>query len=140
MLIYANVKTRRPRASQETTPLSADACQVDFVDEAKVEAVQPRLLSADTAQQAAELLGAFADPTRLRLLHALSLSELCVCDLAHLVGRSMATTSRQLQQLRHLGLVKYRADGKLVYYSLASTWAKGLIHDAIRQLEGREAA
>ncbi|MFP2956507.1 ArsR/SmtB family transcription factor [Myxococcus sp. 1LA] len=113
---------------------------MDLVDEAKVEAVQPQLLSVDAAQQAAELLGAFSDPTRLRLLHALSLSELCVCDLAYLVGRSMATTSRQLQQLRHLGLVKYRAAGKLVYYSLASTWAKGLIHDAVRQLEGKEAA
>ena len=60
----------------------------------------------------------FGDTTRLRILYALSGSELCVCDLAELLGSSQSAVSHQLQLLRSSRLVKYRREGKAVYYSL----------------------
>lgn len=95
-------------------------------------AVAACLPDGATALHAAETFSAFSDPTRLRLLYALSLEELCVCDLAKVVDRSVAATSRQLQMLRRLGLVKYRSAGKLAYYSLGSEWARTLVHEAFQ--------
>lgn len=114
-------------------------CQVDFVDEMKVARVLKKLPTEDAAVQAADTFAAFADPTRLRLLHALTQAELCVCDLARVVGRSMAATSRQLQTLRRLGLVRYRSAGKLAYYSLASDWAEAMVRQAFAH-RSRQAA
>lgn len=123
--------TTAPLLGRRTTADERRAvCQVDFVDEMKVARVLRKLPGEDAAVQAADTFAAFADPTRLRLLHALTQAELCVCDLARVVGRSMAATSRQLQTLRRLGLVRYRSAGKLAYYSLASDWAEAMVLQA----------
>lgn len=60
----------------------------------------------------------FGDQTRLRILYALAKTELCVCDLAKLLGASQSAVSHQLQVLRSHRLVKYRREGKTVFYSL----------------------
>ena len=130
----ANASVQEPAASEE------GVCQTDYIDEGKVAAVQAALPPSEVSERVADAFSALADPTRLRLLYALSLEELCVCDLAQLVGRSMATTSRQLQLLRRMGLVKYRAAGKLVYYTLDSPWAQSLVHEAVQRLGRKEAS
>ena len=65
-----------------------------------------------------EFFRVFGDATRIKLLYALSRSELCVCDLAALLGSSQSAVSHQLQLLRSKRLVKYRREGKTVFYSL----------------------
>jgi ArsR family transcriptional regulator len=105
------------------------------VNEGKVARVRAAAPHADSVQQVADLFAALADPTRLRLLDALSRAELCVCDLATVVGRSMPATSQQLKLLRNLGLVRYRMDGKLAYYSLADDWVRSTLADALRRTE-----
>ena len=67
----------------------------------------------------AELFKAFGDPTRLRILAALSRQELCVCDIADLLGMTQSAISHQLRVLKQQELVRFRRDGKTVYYSLA---------------------
>lgn len=82
-------------------------------------------------ERVAERFNALGDPTRIRILHALSRAELCVCDLSKVAGRSMPATSQQLQLLRRLGLVKFRMDGKLAYYSLADEWVRDALQQAL---------
>jgi ArsR family transcriptional regulator len=66
----------------------------------------------------AETFRALGDPTRVRILHALSGRELCVCDLAALLDMTSSAVSHQLRLLRHLRLVRPRKAGRMVYYSL----------------------
>jgi DNA-binding transcriptional ArsR family regulator len=111
-------------------------CEIVYVDERKVAAVRAVSPSGEDIERLAERFGALGDPTRIRILHALSRAELCVCDLSKVAGRSMPATSQQLQLLRRLGLVKYRMDGKLAYYTLADEWVRAALTQAMRSLSG----
>jgi DNA-binding transcriptional ArsR family regulator len=104
-----------------------------YVDERKVAAVMKAAPADEDVLWVAERFSALSDPTRVRLLHALSREELCVCDLSKVAGRSMPATSQQLQLLRRLGLVKYRMDGKLAYYSLADGWVRTTLGSALAE-------
>ena len=108
------------------------------VNDAKVAKARAAAPDVDVLQAIADRFGALADPTRLRILLALSRAELCVCDLANVAGRSMPATSQQLKLLRALGLVKFRMDGKLAYYSLADEWVRAVLADAVRRSGGDE--
>ena len=75
----------------------------------------------------ADLFKIFSNSTRLQILHALELHELCVCDLAALLGLTKSAVSHQLKSLRLARLVKYRRDGQNVYYSLADDHVKKIL-------------
>jgi len=83
-----------------------------------VKEVNKRMLTDETVMALAEFFKVFGDPTRLKILYALSISEMCVCDLAALLSMSQSAISHQLKVLRQTRLIKYRKDGKVVYYSL----------------------
>ena len=76
----------------------------------------------------------FGDGTRLQLLHALEQSELCVCDLAALLGMSKSAVSHQLKALRLAKLVKFRREGQIVYYSLADDHVKEIMDKGFEHL------
>jgi ArsR family transcriptional regulator, lead/cadmium/zinc/bismuth-responsive transcriptional repressor len=114
-------------------PRCEGECQTYCVDEANVIAVQKAMPSDAAFGQVAEEFSALSDPTRLKILFALSQKELCVCDLARLVGRSMPATSQQLQRLRMMGLVRFRMAGKLAYYRLESPTARKLVREALKR-------
>ena len=79
------------------------------------------------------LFGCLADRTRLRILHALSDGEeLCVCDVAHVLGMSVSAASHHLRKLRDLGILKHRNDGKMTYYAVARPLAVRLLGQALR--------
>lgn len=111
---------------------SPGECEIVYVDERKVAAARAACPSSEDIQRLAERFGALSDPTRLRVLHALSRAELCVCDLSKVAGRSMPAISQQLKLLRRLGLVKFRMDGKLAYYTLADEWVRSALAQALR--------
>ena len=100
------------------TPVPADACEVFHADPARVAAVRQSLPDPETVESLGEIFKALGDPTRLRLLTALAQAELCVCDLATLVGISESAASHQLRLLRTLRLVRARRDGRMVHYRL----------------------
>jgi len=77
-----------------------------------------------------------ADPTRDKLLYALAREELCVCDLASIVGRSRPAVSHQLRLLRDLRLVRYRRQGKMAYYSLVDHHIRDLVLQGLRHVDG----
>lgn len=76
-------------------------------------------IGEETLYNLAELFKVFGDPTRIRILYALSSQELCVQDIADTLSMTQSAISHQLRILKQMSLVKYRRDGKTVYYSLA---------------------
>jgi ArsR family transcriptional regulator, lead/cadmium/zinc/bismuth-responsive transcriptional repressor len=99
-------------------PVPSDACDVFHADPERVAAVRRSLPDAETVESLGEIFKALGDPTRLRLLTALAQAELCVCDLATLIGISESAASHQLRLLRTLRLVRARRDGRMVHYRL----------------------
>lgn len=98
-------------------------CEVDQVDRSMVEDARTSLPSDAELRQTADAFRVLANPNRLRVLKALKGRELCVCDLREVLGISMSGTSQVLRELRNLGAVEFRAEGKLAYYRLAdASW------------------
>lgn len=83
----------------------------------------------------AELFKVFGDPTRIRILYALSAEELCVCDIAAVLNMSQSAISHQLRVLKQSRLVKFRRDGKTVYYSLADSHVKTILDQGLEHVQ-----
>lgn len=110
--------------------LQNDACEVTCIDEEKVIRVKNELIQQNPLE-VAKIFKALSDDTRIKIAYSLSLEdELCVCDVANIVGATTATTSHHLRLLKNLGLANYRKEGKLVYYSLDDEHVKQLIQVA----------
>ena len=102
-------------------------CACEVIHEDAVHAVEQKLLDEEAYMSLATLFKLFGDSTRVQILHALEQHELCVCDLAALLGMTKSAISHQLKSLRLARLVKYRRDGQNVYYSLADNHVKKII-------------
>lgn len=108
-----------------------DVCEVNCFESEKAASIQEELVETNT-NGAAKIFKALSDDTRMKIAYALSLEkELCVCDVAQIVGATTATASHHLRLLRNMGLAKYRKEGKLVYYSLDDDHVRSLISIAI---------
>jgi len=113
----------------------ADACEIEFVDERKVKRVQ-RAMKPDQAVNAlAETFKLLGDPTRIKIVFALSREELCVCDLANLLGVSQSAVSHSLRALRQMRLVRFRKEGKIAYYALDDDHISRLLDEGFRHFE-----
>lgn len=108
-----------------------DTCDVLSVEEELVLSIKPKV---DNLHGLSELFKALADDTRAKLLYALSLSELCVCNLAEILDTSQSNVSHHLRYLRAARLVKGKRDGRRVYYSLDDDHVKGIIDMGIEHL------
>src|SRR5262245_66599546 len=114
----------------------------NFVDDARVRRVQRALVAPDAALALAETFSLLGDATRTRILHALSVDELCVSDLAGLLEISPSAASHQLRLLRDRRLVAVRREGKRTYYRLQDEHIRtlvdmGLSHSAEDGSRGR---
>jgi DNA-binding transcriptional ArsR family regulator len=113
-------------------PVSAELCNVPCFNVDLVQALRSRMPADEALEDVAALFGALADRTRLKLLHAFQDgAELCVCDVAHVLGVSMSAASHHLRRLRDLKILKYRNDGKMAYYSLRTPLAANLMTQAL---------
>ncbi|MBQ6446557.1 MULTISPECIES: ArsR/SmtB family transcription factor [Oceanobacillus] len=109
-----------------------DICEVTCINEDKVSRAKQHL-TEQNPMEVAKIFKALADDTRIKIAYALSLEgELCVCDVANIIGSSMATASHHLRLLKNLGLATYRKKGKLVFYSLDDEHVKQLIEIAFQ--------
>ena len=95
-----------------------EVCELVQIDLSRVRRLRAELVTADAVQGLADTFNALGDPTRVRILDALSHGELCVCDLAAVLGLSQSAVSHQLRLLRNLRVVRPRRDGRVVFYSL----------------------
>ena len=112
-----------------------DTCEIFCFDEDKVNRVK-ETLSKNDFQNMAKVFKVLADDTGLKIAFALcNEDELCVCDVANIIGSTVATASHHLRRLGNMGLAKYRKEGKLVFYSLEGQNVKQLILLAISYQE-----
>lgn len=102
-------------------------CDCEIIHADAVEAVRKTQFPPEDYTALATLFKLFGDSTRVRILHALEQQELCVCDLAVLLGVTKSAVSHQLKSLRLSRLVKYRRDGQIAYYSLADDHVKKIL-------------
>ncbi len=95
-----------------------DVCELFCYNEKKVEALRRSMPPQVKITRLTDIFKVLGDSTRTKMLLALSKGELCVCDVAHVLGLSISAVSHQLRLLRNLGLVKYRNEGRMAFYSL----------------------
>ncbi len=102
-------------------------CSCEVIHEEVVAQVRSQMPNKETFVRLADFYKMFSDSTRIQILQALEYSEMCVCDLAVLLGMTKSAISHQLKSLRLSNLVKYRKEGKVVYYSLADDHVKTIL-------------
>mgnify|MGYP006276566297 CR=1 FL=1 len=95
-----------------------DVCDIFNPSEKIVEILKSKQLGNKTAKELAELFKTMGNPTRIKIIYSLRERELCVCDLTEILDMSPSAVSHQLRVLRNMNLVKYRKEGRSVYYSL----------------------
>jgi ArsR family transcriptional regulator, lead/cadmium/zinc/bismuth-responsive transcriptional repressor len=121
--------------SEKATQIVGDSCEIQFVDEKKVENARRAMRSAETISLLAETFKVLGDPTRIKIAFALSKEELCVCDIANLLGVSQSAVSHSLRTLRQMKLVKFRREGKIAYYTLDDEHIANLLEEGFRHVE-----
>lgn len=110
-----------------------EMCSTTLIHEDVVKKVKEQIISEDTALNLAEFFKVFGDSTRIKIINALLISEMCVCDISALLQMNQSAISHQLRMLKQTRLIKSRRDGKVVYYSLddehiKDIFDKGLMH------------
>ncbi|RBP66035.1 ArsR family transcriptional regulator [Alkalibaculum bacchi] len=110
-----------------------DSCNCTVIHEDVVNRVKADMIQEEKLYDLADFFKVLGDSTRIRILSALFQAEMCVCDIASLLSMNQSAISHQLRVLKQARLVKYRRDGKVVYYSLEdehvkSIFDQGLIH------------
>ena len=121
-------------------PTQTDHCDVFHLDPAKAAVLKRRLMAAGSVSALAETFKVLGDATRVRILDALSRSELCVCDIATLLGLSESAVSHQLRLLRSMRLVRARRAGRMVFYALDDQHIVGLFAQGLEHVEERDPA
>ena len=111
-----------------------EACSFLCVHEAVVAQVRQNLPQEESLIQLADLFKVFGDGTRVRILFVLLQAEVCVCDLAALLGMTQSAVSHQLRILKQAKLIKSRRDGKTVFYSLADDHVATLLRQGMEHV------
>lgn len=124
--------------SKETVDkVAKDTCETFCYDEEKIERIQPQMEDVAGVEL---IFKALSDATRLKIAYALTLAEeLCVCDVANIIGSTTATASHHLRFLRNMKLAQYRKEGKLVFYSLVDGHVRQLVYIAMVHAKEGEA-
>lgn len=105
-----------------------ERCDCNVIHEEVVHRVRQNMPEEERLYDLAELFKVFGDTTRVKILYALFASEMCVCDIAVLLNMSQSAISHQLRVLKQARLVKYRKDGKVVYYTLDDEHIKNIFN------------
>ena len=95
-----------------------EMCELKHIHKDIVDKVHEKMPNEEELYNLAELFKVFADSTRMKIIYALMENELCVCDIANIVQTTQSAISHQLRILKQSKLVKFRKEGKVVYYSL----------------------
>ena len=113
-------------------------CDCNIIHQDIVEKTLKQLPDYDMFNKLAEFFKILGDTTRAKILYALDKNEMCVCDIANVLGMSKSSISHQLGTLRRSGIVKCRKEGKEVYYTLDDDHVKGLFELGIEHIEHRK--
>jgi DNA-binding transcriptional ArsR family regulator len=114
---------------------TVDLCDERIVHQDQVAKAAKSMLAEHTLDDLADIFKILSHQTRLKILHALSAHELCVCDLAALLSMTESAVSHQLRSLRNMRLVRSRREGKLVYYALDDHHVQQLFAAALDHIQ-----
>ena len=112
-----------------------EKCEYMHDHEDIVHKVNEQMPDEEILYDLAELFKIFGDSTRIKILYALFESEMCVCDIAQLLNMTQSAISHQLRSLKQSKLVKYRREGKTVFYSLADAHVRTIINQGLEHVE-----
>lgn len=115
--------------------LSTETCVTTVIHDDIVKKVTQQMLGDDILENLAGFFKLFGHPTRVRMLQALLISEMCVCDLSCALGMSQSAISHQLRLLKDANLVKARKSGKSVYYSLADSHISVIMNQGLDHVQ-----
>lgn len=111
-----------------------DICSATIIHESLIKPIENSLINDTTANDLSEFFKVFGDPSRLKILNALSKEEICVCDLSCLLKMTQSAISHQLRILKQAKLVKFRREGKAVFYSLADDHVKNIFEQGLNHI------
>ena len=112
----------------------APHCEFIHVHDKVVKRVMDVMPEGEELQNLAEFFRIFGDSTRIRILYVLFEAEMCVCDIAALLGMTQSAISHQLKALKNARLVKSRREGKTVFYALADDHVKTIIDQGLEHI------
>ena len=112
----------------------SESCSCNVIHKEVVENVKNKLPKEETLYDLAELFKVFGDSTRIKIICSLFESEMCVCDLSALLSISQSAISHQLRVLKSARLVKFRRDGKVIYYSLDDEHIKHIFDEGLKHI------
>ena len=113
---------------------NVECCDYIHAHEEIIRRVRGQMPNEDYLYDLAELFRIFGDSTRIRILYVLFEAEMCVCDIAQLLGMTQSAISHQLRSLKNARLVKARREGKTVFYSLADEHVKTIINQGLEHV------
>ncbi len=108
-----------------------ETCDCNSIHQDVIDTVKDHMLSDEKIEALTSFYKIFSDETKIKILWALDVEEMCVCDLAVLTNMTKSAISHQLKTLKEANLVKYRKEGKIVYYSLSDTCTRNIIEKGI---------
>ncbi len=114
--------------------LEVECCEEVYVHDGKVKEVLIEIPEEELIKELADFYKVFGDATRIKLLCVLLKAEMCVCDLAEVLGMTQSAISHQLRILKQMKLVKNRREGKTVYYSLADGHIQNIISQGMEHI------
>lgn len=112
-----------------------EMCELKHVHKDIVDKVHEKMPSEEELYNLAELFKVFGDSTRIKILNALLVSEMCVCDIANILNMTQSAISHQLKNLKQAKLIKNRKEGKTVFYSLADEHVMTILNQGIDHIE-----
>lgn len=118
-----------------TKQLGVDTCSTTILHQDVIHKVQANMLGDEIIEDLAGFFKIFGHPTRVRILQALLISEMCVCDLSYTLEMSQSAVSHQLRLLKDANLVKFRRSGKSVYYSLSDNHISGILNEGLTHVQ-----
>lgn len=121
--------------SVKNARVDLECCEEHIIHTGAVHSARAAMPSDDITSAASDFFKAFSDKTRLRILTALAIKELCVCDIALLLGMSQSAISHQLRFLKQSRLVRSRKDGKTVYYALCDDHIETILAQGIAHVQ-----
>lgn len=136
MRVEQDSKRSASRSRKHTSNSEEIVCCVAGENHSEaIENVSAHMPNDIMIQELAEFFKMFGDPTRARILWALDRSELCVCDLGTILGMTKSAVSHQLSTLRKANLVKFRRDGKNVYYTLKDDHVRSILEVGMEHIQ-----
>ena len=116
----------------------AEVCKVELIHADVVESVRSAMTEERYLYTLADFFKVLGDSTRMRIMSALDIHEMCVCDLAALLGMTTSAISHQLHSLRQANLVKFRREGKVVYYALSDAHVRDIFEMGLAHIREDE--